>query len=249
MHYKAKTTILLFSLLFITPLFIQAEKEITPLPQQTINNNNNSSANPIIYNNNGPIFYIIKISYKYITKYCTKWLEDHLPNIDRGRMQELTKNFLYEKRYKIGAGLLACCHCSISALLVADHYFMTSNTLWAQWKSEYSFAQLCESSQQDLGRELILAIGQRNFNQINPTDAVHPLISFISSINMEIKRIERYITTAKAIKRCGLMRIFPTNDNKIGHAEKLFERAHFIKHIFLSWLAEHNFTKKQAKRN
>jgi hypothetical protein len=38
------------------------------------------------------------------------------------------------------------------------------------------------------------------------------------------------------------MPLFPTNDKKLTRATKMLERALFIKHIFLSWLADYNLT-------
>jgi hypothetical protein len=245
MNHTVTKNVLFFSFLFITPFLIQAENELSTPTHQTINNNN--TASPVIHNNNGPVIYVIKISHKYITNYCSKWLEEHLPTTDIQELKKLIQKIAWENRYTIGGGALVCCHFAVSAFLLSDYCFITQNKLWANWKPECSFAQLCAISQQDLGKELILTIGQRNFNQKNPTDATHPLISFINDIDNEIKCIERYIKTATSVKKLGLIRIFPTNDTKIVYAEKQCERAHFIKHIFLSWLAEHNFTNSRKK--
>lgn len=209
------------------PFFLQAE-------EPTITHN--GATNPIFHNNNNN-FYVLTISTENITKYCTNLIHDTMSTDNQS-----IKNLLWEKRYTIGATTFACCYGAASYLLLADYYYITGKGCWSQWKSDCSFEQLCALSQQDLSKELLFTIGQRTFNHQKPANTLHPLMSFINDINDEIIKIERYIKTAKTIKQWGLMRIFPTNDNKIGHAEKLFERAHFIKHIFLSWFATHSFT-------
>src|SRR5439155_6603935 len=97
-----------------------------------------------------------------------------------------------------------------------------------------NFTQLCAIPHKQLAKELIITIGERNFNHANPTDFSHPLIVFITEIENEIKKISRYIYTARYIKKLRLATIFPISDSKITYAETLLNRANFIKHTFLS---------------
>ena len=100
--------------------------------------------------------------------------------------------------------------------------------------------------QKDLTHELLHTINQYYYNKEKPTDFAHPLMTFISTINTEIKICKRYLKIANIIKRLHMMRIFPVNDAKIHHVTKLLERTLFIKHLFLSWLAEYNIVNNQT---
>lgn len=159
-------------------------------------------------------------------------------------LKTLVKKMLWERRYAIAGGSLLGSYSSISLLLLTDYYYLQDHSLWSRWKPDCSFTDLCAIPEKELEKELIRTITKRNCNKKNPTDMVHPLISFINTIDTEIYRIKRYISTASAIKKCRLIKFFPTNDTKITNAQHLLERTLFIKHIFLSWLAEYNLTSK-----
>jgi hypothetical protein len=63
---------------------------------------------------------------------------------------------------------------------------------------------------------------------------------FIHAIETEIKRYKRYLMIANTIQKLRLTTVFPTSDTKINEVAQLLERILFIKHLFLSWLAEYN---------
>lgn len=170
-------------------------------------------------------------------------LKHQLANQDYRGMREQFKEFLWKKRYKIGVCAFGGLYGSILAYLFFEyHFFIKSSCLWAHWKSDCTFGQLCEISQQQLSKELLLAVQARAVDPKNPTNFAQPLISFMYAIDEEIKRLERYIVVANAIYRLRIGILFPTNDNKISHVKLLLERTQFIRHIFLSWLAGYNMS-------
>lgn len=155
-------------------------------------------------------------------------------------IKKFIKEMLWQHRYKIAGGTVIGSYSVTSLLLLADYHYLNRSTIWSRWKPECTFEDLCAIPQTDLARELLLTIGERYYSDKKPTDLAHPLILFLNTIDMEIKTIKRYIGTTKIIKHLHLITIFPTNENKIAQAQKLLERALFIKHIFLSWLSDYN---------
>lgn len=157
-------------------------------------------------------------------------------------VKQTIAGILWQNRYKIAGGTLATSYSAMSLLLIADYHRMDNSMFWVYWKHTSTFEDLCSIPQKDLARELMLAIGEHHFNKDNPTDLAYPLITFIKDIDWEIETIKRYITTTKILKRLYLMPLFPTNEKKLNRATKMLERVLFIKHIFLSWLADYNLT-------
>jgi len=128
----------------------------------------------------------------------------------------------------------------IAGFLVKGTIFMHKETTWAAWKKQLSMEELLALSQDQLGKELVHAIEQRHVNIKNPTDHITPLVRFIQTVDQEMKILNQYLAIAKTVRRCRLMRIFPTNNQKIERAQELKQRLLFIKHTFISWAATDN---------
>jgi hypothetical protein len=243
--YTYKASILFFSLLLLPPFFAiaQTEKQ-TKCPPISITNNNTPQINPNFYFNPTSTINVVGMKIHDITITAYEKFKEKVTTENCYLLKKIVKKMLWERRYAIAGGSLIGSYSSISLLLLADYHYLQDCSLWSRWKSDCSFADLCAIPEKELEKELIRTIAKRNCNKKNPTDMIHPLISFINTIDTEIYRINRYISTASAIKKCRLLPFFPTNDTKIANAQRLLERAHFIKHIFLSWLAEYNLTSK-----
>ncbi len=245
MCYTYQALTLFFSLLLLPPFFAQAQMEPTfTTPSITINPNFNNSPNintkihPVMYHHNHvavqQIHNLTLTLYDKITKTITKDNCIHA--------KQLIKQLLWQSRYALAGGTLTGAYSSISLLLWLDYRFLNNHSLWSHWKHDYSFADLCEIPAKQLATTLLHDIAKINCNRKNPTDTVHPLFQFINAIDTEIYRLKRYIAIASQIKKLRLMSVFPTNDVKIEKAKQVLERAHFVRHIFLSWLAEYNFS-------
>jgi len=223
---------------------------------------NNPTASPVF--NNGPVN--TKISPKFITnttstinavgtymrditlsmvqkaqELCTQENYDHA----KKHLQQLLWNY----RYKIAIGTLISAYSTISILLLTDYHYLKDAHRWSQWKSDCTFEHLCSIPQTELAQELIRAIGEHHYNKKNPADASHPLITFIATIETEIKICKRYLAITKALQFLHLIPIFPCNSAKINQTRAFLERCLFIKHIFLSWLAERNLISRTRKTN
>ena len=243
--YTYKASLLFFSLLLLPPFFANAQQEQTKCPPPIIiNNHNNNTFNPSLDFKPTSTINVVGMKIHDITITAYEKFKKKVTTENYELLKKLVKKMLWERRYAIAGGSLLGSYSSISLLLLADYNYLQNNSLWARWKSYCSFADLCAIPEKELEKELIHTIAKRNCNKKNPTDMIHPLISFINTIDTEIYRINRYISTASAIKKCHLIKFFPTNDTKIANTQQLLERAHFIKHIFLSWLAEYNLTSK-----
>lgn len=197
-----------------------------------------SSANTTMNNN-----FQFSVEFQNIIMQCKQKIKETITPENYQTFKNFMMQTLWEYRYTAACATLVGSYSIISLLLVVDYYsYLQSNTLWARWKAEYNFEQLCTIPQKELTQELLTAINESNYNKTNPTDFTHPLIMFLTAIDKEIAICKRYITTAQTIKRLGLMKIFPTNDSKLEEVNKLLQRALFIKHIFLTWLTDYNLT-------
>ncbi len=127
-----------------------------------------------------------------------------------------------------------------AGILIHGSLFMRKSPTWASWKKQLSMEELLEVPSDQLGKELIHAIQQRHVNVQNPTDHITPLIRFVQAVDHEMKILNRYIMLASSIRRCRLMRIFPTNNQKLEQAQELKQRLGFVKHTFISWAATDN---------
>ena len=137
--------------------------------------------------------------------------------------------------YSAGTGYVVA-----AGILIHGTLFMRKSTPWASWKKQLSMEELLGIPQDQLGTELIHAIQQRHVNVQNPTDHITPLVRFVQAVDREMKMLNRYILLATSIRRCRLMRIFPTNNHKIEQAQELKQRLGFVKHTFISWAATDN---------
>jgi len=209
--------------------------------------NNNFTVSPVITNNVSSIAYCFN-KIETITYTLVQWLYEQKNKItpeQQKAIQVALKDFLWMQRYTLTGTTLASCYSFTCYKLITDYYYITCANRWCQWKGEYTFEQLCAIPQKQLAQELIFAIG-KYINMTNPTDFTYTLVSFINVLEAEIEKISHFIKLSNHIKTMGLIKIFPTNDTKIKHAEKLLQRVHFVKHIFLSWLTEFNLHKTMS---
>lgn len=210
-----------------------------------------TNGNQAVHNNYSPdtkisvnLVNLVEITTLVSTKIKTLFNDCKHVMIDQDykKICKLLKNWLWEKKYTIGLYSTGSLYGLFSSYLFLEYFFYSTNkNLWAHWKSDCTFEQLCEIEQKALARELILSIQMHNLDLKNPTNFAQPLITFIYSIDCEIKRIKRYIAIAQTLYHSPLGVIFPTNEKKINYARILLERTQFVRHIFLSWLAEYNF--------
>ena len=184
---------------------------------------------------------VIKTNIRQVCTVVSQTAQDTFSTKNRDLLKKLLKDWAWEHRYRIAGGTILGSYSAMSLLLIADYHHLTTMH-WAHWRQEQSFEQLCAIPQKELAKELLLSIGEHHFNKNNPTDLAYPLIAFIKDIDWEVDIIKRYIFTTRFIKKIGLMPIFPTNENKLNRAIKMLERVLFIKHIFLSWLADYHLT-------
>jgi len=175
-----------------------------------------------------------------ITLQCIQKIKNIATPENYHSLKNNLKDILWNYPYYIAGTTILGTYSGISTLLFTDYYYMLQSTTWAHWKQNCSFEDLCTLLQKDLTHELLRTINERYYNADKPTDFAHPLIKFIHNIETEIKTYKRYLTVAQTIKKLRLITIFPTNDAKINEVTQLLERTLFIKHLFLSWLAEYN---------
>lgn len=202
----------------------------------------NTEINPHFITNTTSIIHAIGVKVGDITVLISQMVKDIATKENYNSLKIMMKRLLWKHRYTIVGGALFSSYSITSLLLIADYHTLSTTLFWGHWKHQSTFEDLCSIPQKELAKELMLAIGQHHYNKDNPTDLAYPLITFIKDIDTEINILKRYITSVKIIKQLRLMPIFPTNEKKLARATKMLERALFIKHIFLSWLADYNLT-------
>lgn len=253
MVYLSQSRTLLLSLLLLPPFLtntqdVPTEKGISYSPAFTNNPSiatspvYNTEINPNVHVHTNSTIHAVGMKIGDIAVLIKQSISITLTKEKFNQVKQTISQLLWSKRYQFVGGALATSYSAISLLLIADYHYMNNTTFWAQWKHSSTFEDLCAIPQKDLARELMLAIGEHHYNKDNPTDLAYPLITFIKDIDYEIALLKRYITATKTLKQLHLMRIFPTNDTKLNRATKMLERALFIRHIFLSWLADYNLT-------
>lgn len=223
--------------------FLYLNASLPPRKNQSVNNTYNPS---IIIDNHHTITTTSKSTAEAIGNKIENFISGISEAFKKATSKEnyhliktIIKELLWQYRYRIVGGTIIGSYSTMSLFLAAK-YHQLSSLHWAHWKEQYTFENLCSISQKELAKELLLAIGQHHYNKDNPTDHGYQLVAFIKNIDEEIGAIKQYIAISKVLKQLHLIPIFPTNENKINNATKLLERAIFIKHIFLSWLADYN---------
>jgi hypothetical protein len=254
MLYTFKMHFLFISLLLLPPLFTKAQDSSAGKivnHNHTVNNNPtiggaspvfNTEINPQFITNTQSTIHAIGVKIGDISVIIKHAFNTTINKENYDYVKQTIANLLWQYRYKIAGGALATSYSAMSLLLITDYHRIDNSMFWAYWKRTSTFEDLCAIPQKDLARELMLAIGEHHFNKDNPTDLAYPLITFIKDIEEEITTIKRYIATTKMLKQLYLMPLFPTNEKKLNRATKMLERVLFIKHIFLSWLADYNLT-------
>jgi hypothetical protein len=239
MLHKKQITLIIFSFVLLPSLCAHQ----TPTPHSI-----NIQSNPIHTTTISPNFYnTATINIRDISLQIMEKAQETFTKGNYNIVKNSIKNLIWEYRYNIATGGIIGAYSTANIVLLNDYYYLANTTRWSHWKPYASFELLCTMPQYELTQELIRAIGETHVNKKNPTDLSHPLITFIESIEREIKTCKRYLNFAKTIKQLHLMKIFPINDNKITEINTCLERALFIKHIFLSWLAERNLTTKSLR--
>lgn len=255
MIYTFKINIFLVALLLVILPSFSIQDNVTN-NNNTVNNNPtiggaspifNTEINPKIITHTHSVINAIGVKISDITFIISEKIRETVTAKNYEILKQCIKQILWENRYKIVGGTLLGSYSATSLLLMTDYHALNYTLFWTRWKQDYTFEKLCAIPQKELARELMLAIGQHHYNNTNPTDLAYPLITFIKDIDMEIKTIKRYITTTKIIKNLYLMPLFPTNEKKLNRATKMLERALFIKHIFLSWLADYNLASAEKQ--
>lgn len=260
MHYPHKTYSLYFSLLLLLPFCTYPEQNKTPYTvnispvSSPINNpitspTYNTEINPQFITNTTSTINAVGMQVRDIALHIMEKAQQTFTPENYNTAKIAIKELIWNYRYTIATGTILGAYSGTGILLLTDYNYLTDSARWSYWKSDYTFEALCAIPHNALEQELLRAIGERNYNKTNPTDFSHPLITFIATIEAEIKICKRYLAITQYIKQLHLMTILPTNENKIEQISRHLERSLFIKHIFLSWLAERNITTKSLKKN
>jgi hypothetical protein len=244
--FKFQLHTIFLSLFLLPPVFIHTQEATTNLGQPNVAhfNNNlgptyNAKVKPKVIVTTSNVVNAIGMKIGDIYVQIKELARDTVTKENYNLLKKLIKDMLWQSRYKIVGGTIAGSYSAASLLLLAD-YHRAHDMFWVQWKQQLTFEDLCSISQKELAKQLMLEISKHHFNKDNPTDLGFPLITFIKEIEGEIAILKRYISTVKTIKYLHLVSLFPTNDNKLLRVTKMLERVIFIKHIFLSWLADYN---------
>ena len=197
---------------------------------------------------NNPIFQGVFSFTSSIKNSATSWLSNklaqHNMQITDIHPSQLAANgsaFIFAHKGKFIVGTALATYLGIVAALYAGNRYLNNPKRWCCWKRQMSIEEMQLCTQKQLEADLVTHIQRQYLNPQNPTDKLTPLIQFMKVIDREMVIVGRYLTLATTINRCRLSRIFPITDQKIERAQEKKQRLTFIKHIFVSWAAQHNF--------
>ncbi len=144
-------------------------------------------------------------------------------------------------------------YCGFCSFLIGAHYFMQNRAVWARWKRHLSVEELnheCldEAKKKQFMQNLIDDIFKCHLNPNEPTNHISPLVQFIAAVEREMKLINRYLLLANVISKTRIIKLFPTNDKKIAHAQECKQRLSFVKHLFVAWTATYNLSQLGSTR-
>lgn len=218
-----------------------------PTISPTFNTPINATINPQFITNTTSTINAVGVHIRDIALTVMQKAQKTFTQDNYNKLKNSLKALLWEYRYNIAAGTLLTTYSATNILLLHDYYYLKDMQRWSHWKSDCTFELLCAIPHTELTQELIRAIGEHHYNKKNPTDASHPLITFIATIETEIKICKRYLAIADTIKTLHVSKIFPINDAKINEVNKFLEKCLFIRHLFLSWLTERNLINRTRK--
>jgi hypothetical protein len=239
--------------LLLTTLILSPHIHATQTPtynnnaNPTFNNPINATISPQFITNTTSTINAVGVQMKDFAINVMQKVQETCTKENYNVAKDLLKTLLWEYRYKIAAGTVVTAYSGTNMLLLHDYYYLKDAQRWACWKCDCTFEHLCAIPHTELTQELIRSIGEYHYNKKNPNDATHPLITFIATIEREIKTCKRYLSITKTIKQLHLTKIFPINDAKIDEVNRFLERCLFIRHLFLSWLTERTLMSKTKK--
>ncbi len=197
---------------------------------------------------NSPTFNAMFSFTSSIKNSATSWLSNklaqhnmQLTDIHPSQLAANGSAFIFAHKGKFMVGTALATYLGIVAALYSGNRYLNNPKRWCCWKRQMSVEEMQLCTQKQLEVDLVTHIQRTYLNPQNPTDKLTPLIQFMKGIDREMVIVGRYLTLATIINRCRLSRIFPINDQKIERAQEKKQRLIFIKHIFVSWAAQHNF--------
>ena len=165
--------------------------------------------------------------------------EKMFSNVHLKEWQAKTSNFLYSKRYFIGATIILGGYIMTCNFFVRGTKYLERTDTWASWHSDIPLEILMATPQSELAKELVLEIQRRYSNAQNPTDFISPLITFIKVIDEEIIMIKQYAEIYRLINKLHLQNIFPINQKQFNMLDEKEKKLIYFKNTFLSWAAEY----------
>jgi hypothetical protein len=225
--------------LLLPPFIIDADPLTPTTPAQT-----HIIFNPIISNQPTAVASATASSFTNMSVKMYEAVKDTLTYNNYQDAKNALKKIAWENRYRIGFITAGTAYITVAGMLLYDYALVNDKSAWCNWKSDTSIIELYNKDQKILENELLRAITEHYYDAHNPTIITQPLATFLSAIDAEINTFNRYISLATTIEKIRLIKIFPTNSKKIETAQRLLERTHFIKRIFLSWLSDYALQKQ-----
>lgn len=168
---------------------------------------------------------------------CMNWYQQHKA-LPQETMLSL-KTYLAEHKAAVTGCLLLSCYATLWQQIYAAEKMLVAPDAWATWQSNISTKNLLGQPQQAIGHELITEIQQRYIDHNNPTDFLHPLITFSNQLHQEINALEKLQTIYSWIHRCYCNKLFFLSQKHQQELESKAHRLYFIKHVFISWCTEY----------
>jgi hypothetical protein len=157
-------------------------------------------------------------------------------------LQYYSHNFLHfiaNQKYKILSLSVVGLYIYFFGRIWKDHTYIQRTDTCASWHYDIKLKDLKRIKAEQLALELIKDIQANHVDTRDPSNTTIPFSQFMQAMEYEIKRITSYLRLSSGIQRMRILFFFPTNTVTIQYAQEKLERAHFLKKIFATWMAEY----------
>lgn len=161
-----------------------------------------------------------------------------------GKQMSSVYNYFTDNKLKILASALIAGYTWIQYQLITISNDLMQNDRWSLWRIEKGLEHLFTIPQHQLARDLLTDIQRRYTTVNNPTDFVHPLISFMDDANKEMANLIYYKKICNILEKLHLLSFSFCNTELNKLCDERLKRLSYIKDTFLSWIAEYKLDQR-----
>ena len=116
---------------------------------------------------------------------------------------------------------------------------LSSPQAWNNWYGSLDFEQLCVLPQEQLAKELLLAVQAQYTSSSDLDDFMQPCAQFLDDIDAELAELKQYQTWTQRLQRCYATRFFFIDRILAQSVSAKINRLAYLKNVFLTWVAHY----------